>query len=249
MNVFLVTIAHPRIEWPFLENWCEKLVKLGIDKVFIGEDQQKKTKSGRYPFKNVWSTQYNDKEVQDVWNESVRKSRQVMDIEIHPFFKKNLVKAQLKLHHDVIEKHHSDCDWIISMDIDEMLILSQGNLKDYLMSVSHLDVIHFNQIMFDSRWQKSYTFPENIHFYHPAVVKCAMKYIYKSQIGKKLEFIHYCDAEHECFIEDNLKAVYHHFRGKVTELHHVGMQQMSNFWKKTEYPMKMVDVINNVKLI
>lgn len=222
MKIATVVLAHPRIEWPFIHEWCQHLLSLGVEKVFIGEDRNKgKFIWDKKPNEKYYHLHLDDDQIEDKWQNELQKCHQFIDVETivvqsaEPLFPNQQTKFLIKTRELAIEQNF---DWVLNCDVDEFLVFrSYRNLTEYILKRANFcDHVHFTQILFDSRWDANNNYQHrsiaNINNYNPNVVYLT-KYMYRPRAVNPHEmFVHSIDTYHR-FTEKPMIASIHHFRG------------------------------------
>ena len=259
-KIAAIVYAFPRMEWPFLEEWCSILKDKGISKLYLGSNYPEYRIWPKKPNKKYYHLEKNDNEIESIWKKTIEKSRRHLEIENFKIMTTNLKEdksnhidpndlnyhhqKQIKFVNDKIPKIARDgFEWLIACDIDEIPI-ANNSLANLLKEYQKFDIISAKQIVFDSRWDKEKDFaPRKIK----DIKKCNLKAVLPRKCIFKpnkilLRTIHEpINCTNIKFIDPS-EFVIHHFRGiekcKVSEL-----SLIKEFGSIVENPTKMIGQI------
>lgn len=249
-RIAAVSFAQPRTEWPFIEFWCHYHASLGVSQVIIGED--------RSTAEVVWSKKanklyyhlhLNDSEIEDRWQASLARCREIVDVMTIPIndprYQHMPEKQDIFLREAVHISKRKRFDWVLSVDIDEFLVLRQHeSLRTYVKGKS--DVMHFFQLIFGSRWDCSNGLrcrqPNEICEYNPNIV-FLRKYIYQPTSVKAEQIRHAHQIGTGLETEDVNVALVHHFRGLETS-YHKELKKITCFTHSATNPLGAVEIVD-----
>lgn len=251
MKIAVSTLIHPRLEFPFFEEWANHLQSLNIDKIFLCLDISN--------IDQIWKKKNNPKyyhlekskdEILSIWDSMLKKIN--MDVRV---FNLNLTnQEQPDKQFKLIEKTNSQAileniDLICFIDVDEFPIVE--NLKDYI-NENKADRFYLKQIMFDSRWNYNQDFKprlcKDINQFNLKTIhlgKCIYNpRKYKESINVHNINVHNIKVDGTYLTAKPLDFIIHHFRG-VENGFCEPITQIKNFPNITNNPLKQI----NIKMI
>lgn len=219
MKIAAATMVLPRMEAPFIAEWCRYLALQGVEKLFLSIDQtpevwQKKARIQYY------CPKLDTAEFELYWTEQLQRAREYIEIEAHA------VEAHSRNHNHLRQDIHQGLlprlraggfDWLVVHDVDEFLVAGRRpTVADYLASVETAHAVLVRQLVFESRWDPLDDYRPrrvvDIRRYHPNVVP-QTKYLCRPERVAQL-------GTHHCILDDGMMVhaapddlVLHHYRG------------------------------------
>ncbi len=190
MELAAVALAWPRLEWPFLEQWCEHLGRHGVKKVFLGEHWRSDRVWDKKPNLAYYHPLLDDRQINQRWRAAKTAARHHLSIEkiLLPDRLHQMAELQRWLFGRVHRlAQEQSIKWILSCDLDEFPVPGKGLLlneflDDLLSRRSRVAQLRIKQLIFESRWDTFNAFqPRDLRqpcAYHPSVIP-ATKYIYR----------------------------------------------------------------------
>ncbi len=253
MNVAAMTLVLPRMEWPFLKEWCEDLGNKGVDKLCLGIDRCRPDGYlwDKKPNPKYYHSDLSNAEIESCWQEALTKSRQYLDIEtldVKASPDAELAALQRRFFKLAADKI-AQFDWVLFCDLDEVLVLQEGlDIKRYLQQMRehdcYVETILFNQLLFGSRWdQQIEPRPlKTVYEYNPEIVHVT-KFCYRPNRCQPVG-PHKTNGYSTFERED--RAVIHHFRG-IEKAFLAETKRIQNFPNRTKTPLRMIDKNRSIK--
>ncbi|MEM6365758.1 MAG: hypothetical protein AAF745_15115 [Planctomycetota bacterium] len=229
MELAAVALAWPRMEWPFLIQWCQHLGQHGVRKVFLGEHWRSDRMWDKKPNAAYYHPHLDDRQINRAWREAIDIAERSLAIDRIPLPARLHRMGELQrwlFGHVHRFAQDESIDWVLSCDLDEFPIPGRGmTLREFLIDLrwrrKQVAELRFKQIIFESRWDVFNDFqPRDLAMpsaYHPTVIPVT-KYLYRPghvyPSGAHRGDV--VDPESRSTIAPANRILLHHFRGIET---------------------------------
>lgn len=227
LKVAVAVIALPRLEWPFITEWCQILAQKGVAKVFLGTDESTKVWAKK-PNTAYYHLEMSDLEIKNLWDKAVEQARLDIEIETFPIAEPKRTGEWGCINEEQVSfllKIKLICqtqgfDWLLNCDIDEIPVFSHGNsLADVICLFKNLKPdtcgIKLEQIVFESRWSQDNYKPKQLSSlskYNPQVLPLC-KYLFDVNRATPKTLHHSIETEGSVIRASSEILLLHHFRG------------------------------------
>ncbi len=242
MKIAAAAVMLLRMEWPFVAEWVRHLAGQGVDALWLFEDRRPRGYTwNKKPHPQIYWPELEDDEIEARWEAALRQVASAMTIH------RRAVRRSEEAEGGPVCLWQRDCllsavreveargyDWMLHCDGDEFpCSLERGTLRAAVARIpSEIGVACFNQLVFESRWDKANDFSPrrclDLRRYHQEVVNLK-KYLVRPEAAVSLH-IHSVELRSpyralEMRVGDLLSK---HYRGIEWALH-PGLRAVTSF--------------------
>ncbi|MEM6777842.1 MAG: hypothetical protein AAF670_09305 [Planctomycetota bacterium] len=257
MQVSAVSLAWPRMEWPFVSQWCRHLANHGVERVILGQHDRPAQVWDKRPNPAYYHPLLRDHEIKERWRDAIDKCRLHLKVDIHriPSHWTQMGPMQSRLFRYARRRAiDADVDWVLSCDMDEFPIPAQGEtLVEFVTDLGkrrpNVAAAHFRQLVFESRWDIWNEFaPRDLSSpcaYHPRVIRLH-KYLYRPGLARPLNAHRAAPIESGANIINMpaTRILLHHFRG-IESANHRQLGSIQTLPNRTADPLAPVPFVRS----
>lgn len=252
MRLAAVSLAWPRMEWPFVFQWCRYLVDNGATEFFIGQHDRQDLVWEKRPNPNYYHPDASEAKIREHWEAALQQCRAIARVTTIPVPAGELRMAKLQRSLFKEARRLSlqrGVEWLISCDIDEFPVACENQpLCDFLVDLRRrrprVSVAHWRQMVFESRWDTWNQYcPRDLSqpcSFNPKVVQLH-KYAYRPSEAIPI-------GPHQATpIDDSTRSIVlpasrlisHHFRG-IEKANHPQLQSIQTLPRRTDNPLSWI---------